>query len=136
MPDLTDKNISRELEKIFEECSSENWDGDRAKPISKEVLRNAIIFLESLPSDVEPPQIAAEPDGAICFEWYRSPEKVISVSINPGGQLYYAALVGAQGKHGKGSVSSGIPDDLLALIAQVAGIIPPGEQSRDDPQRL
>ena len=78
---------------------------------------------------VELPQIAAEPDGAISFEWYRSPEKVISVSINPGGQFYYASLFGTQQKHGKGSVSSGIPDDLLALIVEVSGIIPLGEQS-------
>ena len=135
MPDFTDKETFLELEKIFEECSSGGWDGERAKPISKEVLRNAIIFLESFRPEVEPPQIAAEPDGAISFEWYRSPEKVISVSINPGGQFYYASLFGTQQKHGKGSVSSGIPDDLLALIVEVGSIIPPGEQSRDDPQR-
>ena len=129
MPDFTDKEIFLELEKIFEECSSGGWDGERAKPVSKEVLRNAIIFLESLPSGVEPPQTAAEPDGAISFEWYRSPEKVISVSVNPGGQLYYAALVGAQGKHGNSSVSSGISDDLLVSIAEVTGITLPEEQS-------
>ena len=129
MPGLSDKNIFWELEKTFEECSSDGWDGERAKPISKEVLRNAIIFLESFRPEVEPPQIAAEPDGAISFEWYRSPEKVISVSINPGGQFYYAALFGTQQKHGKGSVSSGIPDDLLALIVEVGSVTPPEEQS-------
>ena len=129
MPNVTVKDIFLELEKIFEECSSKNWDGDRAKPISKEVLQNARTFLESFPSGVEQPQIAAEPDGAISFEWYRSPEKVISVSVNPRGEVYYAAMIGARRKHGKDSVRSGASDNLLALIAEVAGITPPGEQS-------
>ena len=129
MPNVTVKDIFLELEKIFEECSSKNWDGERAKPISKEVLRNAIIFLESLPPGVEPPQTGAEPDGAISLEWYRFPEKVVSVSVNPGGRFYYAALVGARRRHGNGSVSSGIPEDLLALIIEVGSVTPPEEQS-------
>ena len=121
MPNLTDKDISRELEKIFEECSSDGWDGERAKPVSKEVLRNALIFFESLPPSVELPQIAAEPDGAVSLEWYRSPEKVVSVSVNPGGRLYYAAAIGARRRHGKESASSGVSEELLALIAEVVG---------------
>lgn len=80
MTNFTDKDISWELEKILKECSSDDWDGERAKPVSEEVLRNASIFLESFPPSVEP-------DGAISLEWYRSPEKVASVSINPGGEV-------------------------------------------------
>ena len=113
------ESIFRELEKIFEECSSEGWDGERAKTISKEVLQNARTFLESFPPGVEQPQIAAEPDGAISFEWYRSPEKVISVSVNPRGEVYYAAMIGARRKHGKDPVRSGASDNLLALIEEI-----------------
>ena len=119
MSGFTDKDIFQELEKIFEECSSENWDGYRAKPLSKEVLRNTRTFLESLPSDTELPQIAEEPDGAISFEWYRSPEKVISLSINLNGQLHYAAIVGGRQMHGKDLFSSGISDNLLTLIGEI-----------------
>ena len=119
MASFTDKDISRELEEISKECSSDGWDGERAEAVSKEVLRNALIFLESLPPSVEPPQTAAEPDGAISLEWYRSPEKVISVSINPGGEIYYAAIIGSRRNHGKGSIHSGVSDNLLALIEKV-----------------
>ena len=129
MPNVTVKDIFLELEKIFEECSSKNWDGDRAKPISKEVLRNARTFLESLPPSVAPPQTAAEPDGAISFEWYRSPEKVISLSVNLSGQLHYAAIVGGRQTHGKDLFSSVISDNLLELIAEVTSITLPAGQS-------
>lgn len=119
MTSFTDKEIFRELEEVFQECSSDGWDGERAKPVSKEVLRSTAAFLESLPPGVEPPQIAAEPDGAISLEWYRSPEKVISVSVNPGGEVYYAAIIGTRRNHGKGSVRSGVSDNLLALVGKV-----------------
>ncbi len=119
MPDITVNEVFRELQEVFEECSSENWDGARAEPVSEEVLRDARAFLELLPPDIEMPQTAAEPDGAISFEWYRSPEKVISVSINPGGEIYYAAMIAARRKHGKNLLPSGVSDDLLALIEEV-----------------
>ncbi len=119
MHDFTGKNIFGELEKIFEECSSEGWDGERARTISKEVLQNARTFLESFPPDIELPQIAAEPDGAISFEWYRSPEEVISVSVNSEGEIYYAAIIGARRNHGKDPVRFGVSDNLVALIEEV-----------------
>lgn len=118
---LMDKHVLRELEKTLDERSSDGWDGDRAKALSKEVLQSTVTFLESFPPGIEPPQIAAEPDGAITLEWYRSPEKVISVSIDLGGEVYYAAIIGALSRHGRGSVRSGVSDDLLALIESVAG---------------
>jgi len=34
----------------------------------------------------------------VSFEWYRSPEKVVSVSINPGGEICYAAIIGTRRK--------------------------------------
>ena len=121
MPGFADKSVLCQLEETFRECSSDGWNGERAKPVSKEVLQNALIFFESLPPSVELPQIAAEPDGAVSLEWYRSPEKVVSVSVNPGGRLYYAAAIGARRRHGKESASSGVSEELLALISKVAG---------------
>ena len=55
------------------------------------------------------------------LEWYRSPGRLVSVSVNPGGEIYYAAIVGARRKHSKDSVPSGVSDDLLALIREVTG---------------
>ena len=121
MQNLTDKDISRELEKIFEECSSDGWDGERAKPVSKEVLRHAAAFLESFPSGIELPDIGAEPDGSVSLEWYRSAERVISVSVNPGGEIFYAAIVDGRKIHGRDSGSFGVSDDLLTLISRVTG---------------
>jgi hypothetical protein len=118
---FTAKGTFQQLDEVFEECSSEGWDGEQAKPISLEVLRCAERFLNSFPLGIEAPEIGAEPDGAITLEWYRSPNKVISISINPDGWVYWAALIGTSKRHGADYSLMGISDDLLKIILQVTG---------------
>ncbi len=113
------KGTFQQLDEVFEECSSEGWDGERAKPISVEVLRCARRFLSSFPLGMEAPEVGAEPDGAITLEWYRSPNKVISISINPDDRVYWAALIGTSRRHGADYSLMGISDDLLDLISQI-----------------
>jgi len=110
---------SQQLLEVFKECSSEGWDGKEAKPISTEVLQYAIKFLNSFPLGIEVPEVGAEPDGAISLEWYRSPNKLISISINPDCWMYYAALIGTSKRHGADYALMGISDDLLEIILQV-----------------
>jgi len=117
------KGTFQQLDEIFEECSSEGWDGERAKPISGEVLQCAKTFLKSFPLGVEAPEVGAEPDGAITLEWYRSSNRVISISINPGGWLYYAAIIGTSRRHGMDFALFDVSEDLLGLISQVTVIV-------------
>lgn len=113
------RGVFWELEKTFNEYAVDGWDGGKAKAITKEVLRNAKTFLESFPWGSESPEIGVEPDGAISLEWYRSPSRVISISINPGRAVYYAAIIGAKRRHGIDPVSFSVSDDLLDLIGEV-----------------
>jgi hypothetical protein len=115
------KGTFRQLFEVFKECSSMGWDGEQAKPISVEVLQNAERFLSSFPLGMEAPEVGAEPDGSITLEWYRSPNKVISISINPDGWMYYAALIGTSKRHGADYSLMGISNDLLKIIIQVTG---------------
>ena len=115
------KGTFQQLDEVFEECSSEGWDGERAKPISEEVLECAKRFLSLFPLGIEAPEVGAEPDGSITLEWYRSPNKVVSISINPDCWVYWAALVGTRRRHGADYAMMDIPDDLLKIILQVSG---------------
>jgi len=116
---LVAKGAFRQLDEIFEECSFGGWDGANAKPISAETLQSAKTFLKSFPLGIEAPEVGAEPDGAITLEWYRSPNKVISISINPDGWMYYAALLGTSKRHGADFSLMGVSDDLVEIISQV-----------------
>ncbi len=116
------RRILEQLDAVYEDCFLSGWDGNGAKAISHDVLRNARHFLESLPFGMELPEIGAEPDGAITFEWYCSPYRTLSVSINPDGYVYYASLTEASRRHGVDPVQGGISKDLIVLINQVLGI--------------
>lgn len=116
---FTAKGTFQQLDEVFEECSSDGWDGERAKPISGEVLQCAKMFLKSFPLGIEAPEIGVEPDGAITLEWYRSSNRVISISINPGGWLHYAAIIGVTRRHGMDFALFDVSDDLLGLILEV-----------------
>ena len=116
---LASKGTFQKLDEIFQECSVVGWDGGEAKPISDEVLYYTKMFLSSLPLGIEAPEISAEPDGAISLEWYRSLRKVLSISINSDGWIYYAALMGASRRHGVDFALVSISEDLLRLISKV-----------------
>lgn len=49
----------------------ENWDGEKARPISAPVLEAARAFAEMLPDDVAPvPSVVPIPSGNLQFEWH------------------------------------------------------------------
>lgn len=118
---LVAEETLQQLDEVSSECSSEGWDGANAKPVSEEVLQCAVRFLYSFSVRIEVPEVGAEPDGSITLEWYRSPNKVVSISINPDGWVYWAALIGASRRHGADYSLMGISDDLLRTILQVTG---------------
>jgi len=116
---FTAKGTFQQLYEVFEVCSSDNWDGEQAKAISREAIRYTERFLNSLPLGMEAPDVCAEPDGAITLEWYRSTNKVISISIDDSDWLYFAAIIGDRKRHGADFALLGVSDDLLELISQV-----------------
>lgn len=117
---LKAKGTFQQLDEIVTECSSEGWDGEKARPISEEVWRWAIKFLESLPLGIEAPEIGAEPDGDITLEWYRSRRWILSVSVSTNGKLHYAALFGAREQYGSEPFFGEAPKIIIDLIYHVA----------------
>lgn len=113
------KGTFQQLEEVFDECSFEGWDGENARPISEEVQRRAMEFLESLPFGIEAPEVGAEPDGDITLEWYRSPQWILSISISARRELNYAALFGASRHYGSIPFYGKAPNIILTLINQI-----------------
>jgi hypothetical protein len=106
----------QQLQEVFIECSFEGWDGEKARPISEEVRQMAIALLESLPLGIEAPEVGAEPDGHITLEWYRSPRRILSVSVGPERELHYAALFGASKRYGSEPFFGETPETIMDLI--------------------
>ncbi len=80
-----------ELEKVKKECCLDNWDGGEANAVDDEHYQRALKFLNLLPNEVSTPDISADNDGEINFEWYEDRKKTFSVSVGYK-ELSYAGL--------------------------------------------
>jgi hypothetical protein len=113
------EGVFEELLKTFEECREPNWDGYGAQAAREETYHLAHQFLAALPLGTPLPSIGAEPDGHITVEWYRSPQRTLSVSIGCDGELYYAALLGTERVCGTETFRARMPQVLSDLIARI-----------------
>jgi len=95
--DWTDIAIE-ELEKVYEEYLEANWDGYGAMPISRETYSEARKLLRMMPSSLPMPDISAEPDGEITFEWYKEKYSVFVISVGGNNLITYAGLFGKSNK--------------------------------------
>jgi hypothetical protein len=116
---LDNGKVFEELLKTFEECREPNWDVYGAQPVSAETYDLAYEFLAALPPGTPAPSLGAEPDGHITAEWHRSPQRTMSVSISPDGELHYAALLGAERICGTETFRAKMPRVLSDLIARI-----------------
>ena len=108
-----------ELAEAWAECQQPNWDGHNALPVSRDALRNLYTFLEAMPLGFPRPTIGADPHGHLSVEWYRSPRRVLSVSVSDDDLLHYAALLGANNTCGTETYFGEVPETILDLVRRV-----------------
>ena len=89
-------NLKNKIQNVYNEHQDENWDGYESEPL--QFLPQALKFAENIADEssplVESVDIIPENDGCICFEWYKSKEKYISVSVK-GEKLIYNYEIGS-----------------------------------------
>ncbi|SRR6266851_5838160 len=109
----------KQLYQVLEDCGRSDWDAYGANPILLESYENAKRFALALPFSFASPEVSAEPDGEITFEWYSNPRRVFSVSIGPHNELTYAGLFGASRTYGTEVFHDEIPEVILSHIKRV-----------------
>lgn len=113
---------AHELQSVASECSSANWDGYNAYPVTADTYDIALQFLKALPLYSAPTSVGAEPDGHLTLEWYKSSRWLLSLSIGPDGMLYYAALFGTSKQYGSEPFLGNVPQPIMNLINRVATV--------------
>jgi len=108
--------ILENLLKAKEEHSVDNWDGYGAKAINNDSYNNAFHFALTLPSNVPTPEIYADTDGEVTFEWYEGRRQVFSISVGGKNELAYAGLYGASKTYGVEPFYDDMPERLLDNI--------------------
>jgi hypothetical protein len=113
------QQVLDELSEVYHECNEEGWDGYGALPVEQDAMHAAYCIIESLPTGFPRPSIGAEPDGQITLEWRKSPNRILSVSVDPSGILHYAGLFGRNKQHGTMEHFFSAPDKLLQLVREL-----------------
>lgn len=101
-------------------AARDNWDGDGARAVEYSTVEFAYSFAEALPANLPLPDISAENDGDLAFDWYFGPRRVFSVSIRRDGILNFAGLDGSARDYGSNTVLTGIPARVIELISRVS----------------
>ena len=101
------------LAEAFHECSQPDWDGYGAVPANELSTAWARKVLSAFPDCLGVPDIAFEPDGDAGLEWWRGPDRVLSVSVGRNGELRYAARLNAARAIGTEVFADGLPKRLV-----------------------
>jgi hypothetical protein len=85
--------------------------------VTLDTARRALNFTMLLPKSLPIPEVAADPDGEISFDWIGTTGKMFSVSIGADGRLSYAGRFSDTSKiHGMEQLSETLPREILVGI--------------------
>lgn len=89
--------------------------------VTRETVRRAVAFAWSLPRSLPTPEVSADPDGEISFDWLGASGTMFSVSINDRGRLAFAGRFSEKSKlHGTEEFVDACPSEVLRGIEKVA----------------
>jgi len=112
-----------EIWTITNECAVADWDGYGALAVDRASAHRAVALVRALPLDLPVPDVGAEPDGCIAFEWWMCRGRVISLSASASGPLPYAWLDGPERGHGIAEFDEGhFPARVASEIRRMMGL--------------
>ncbi len=97
--------------------SAYNTIGNEMTAVSTNTVKEAIKFAKLLPKSLPIPELAADPDGDISFDWVGKNGKMFSASIDGSGRVAYAGRFSELSKvHGIEYISDSCPQEILRGI--------------------
>ena len=107
------------LVEIYSKCYQEDWDGYGAFPINENTFKEALKFIELLPSSLPMPEITAEPGGEIGLEWRKGKRQIFVASVNGKNLITYAGIFGINKTHGTEYFGESIPRVIIENIRRL-----------------
>lgn len=115
----TTESALSELNEVRVEAAEAGWDGHGARPVSFDAYLYARRFLEALPTTAPSPEVSADPDGEVSFDWVFGPRKALTLSIGSNGRCSYAWIRGKQKSRGTEWLDDEVPTNILGALAQL-----------------
>ena len=107
------KRCEDELARLQNIARSPNWDKQGAHPVQAKTIDIAKQVIAQLPEDVSPPEVSADPNGNVDFDWDLDNGIMFTISVGAEGDL------AVSGMHREN-------DDRLSGIQRVSGQPLPG----------
>lgn len=82
--------VCQALFSLVSERNHQKGSTDEAR-VSVSVVPHALAFASLIPAGYPHPEIAADPDGEVSFDWFGKNDRILSVSVGPRGRLSFAA---------------------------------------------
>ena len=94
-PNLTPaqlKQCKKDLKVLLETAGKPDWDGEGADPVTEDVIKAAEKVIDELPRDSGVPEISADPEGNVEFDWHLDNGTMLTVCIGQTGDIAIAGL--------------------------------------------
>ena len=114
------RSVQEALDAAYVAAQVENWDGEGSARVEPSTYVYASQFIRLLPSTAPPPDIAADTDGEILFEWDQGRRRIFSVSVGRDGTLTFAGLFGHTKIHGTEHFREALPVVISDYLARLS----------------
>jgi len=113
------RGLLANLDEVYARCSQPGWDGYDAMPITEAAYEEALELITLFPTLCPPPDVSPDPSGHVSFEWYRSPRKVLVISVNGTRVLTFARLFGSRKMSGAEPYDRSLPQPIVDSLARL-----------------
>ena len=86
------KQCKKELKNLLETAGKPDWDGEDADPVTEDVIKAAEKVIDELPGESGVPEISADPEGNVEFDWHLDNGTMLTVCIGQKGEIAIAGL--------------------------------------------
>jgi hypothetical protein len=108
-----------QLAAVAAECAAPDWDAYGGTPVDPGALALADTILRALPDGFPMPEVGAEPDGAVSFDWLHSRRRMLSLSVQGDARLAYGWIDGSDSGHAVSQFDGvKLSDRLLSEISR------------------
>jgi hypothetical protein len=114
------ERILNELDEVRAEASYKGWDGYDASPLDQASYDFAIRFLNALPNTAPLPEVSADSDGEVAFDWIFGERRALTVRIGPTGRCTFAWMLGQSTHRGTVWIDDEIPSTISFALGQLA----------------
>jgi hypothetical protein len=111
------------LEAAYQGARDDNWDGAGSRRVEHSTYKYALQFLQLLQGfscRIALPDITADTDGEILFDWDEGRRRVFAVSVGRDGTLTFAGLFGHNKSHGREPFYGALPKAIESGLERLS----------------